>query len=301
MVSGVGPSESLRALNIPVVADRPGVGQNMQGHVYFGISYRVNAPTISSLQIPSFTAEQAALYRQHPAAGMYTNPVIDALAWEKLPKELRTSWDNDTVSRLAVYPEDWPEVEYIALSKYLGRMEDSREADPNEGFNYGSLAVALCTPQSRGTVTLASADTNDLAVINPNWLSQQADVDVTVAGFKRARDFFATNAMQSFVVDGEAYPGSNVTTDAQIKDVFRRSFNTVYHAACACSMGREGDPNAVVDTRGRVIGVSGLRVVDASAFPVLPPGHPQATVCKFQRFVCLCLSFAVPGLPASPG
>ncbi|KAI0004735.1 putative glucose-methanol-choline oxidoreductase [Xylariaceae sp. FL0662B] len=279
MVSGVGPAATLDSLNIPVIADRPGVGQGMQDHVFYGISYRVNAPTISSLQIPSFAAEQAKLYEN--AAGMYASPNTDVLAWEKIPRSLRHTWSNKTRSTLDTYPADWPEVEYIAISSYLGSQINSRSSDPNDGFNYATLAIALVAPRSRGTITIKSPDAKIAPVINPNWLTDRADVDVAVAAFKRGREFFKTPAMQSFVIGGEYFPGMNVTTDDQIEQFIRKSFNTIWHAACTCAMGKTDDIKAVVDAQARVIGVKGLRVVDASAFPLLPPGHPMSTVCKF--------------------
>ena len=78
---------------------------------------------------------------------------------------------------------------------------------------------------------------------------------------------------------GEEYlPGPNVTSDEQIVEYMRESAFTLYHASATCKMGRSNDSMAVVDSQARVYGVQGLRVVAASAFPFLPPGHPQATV-----------------------
>lgn len=79
-------------------------------------------------------------------------------------------------------------------------------------------------------------------------------------------------------VGQEYLPGSNVTSDEQIVEFMRESAFTLYHASATCKMGRSRDAMAVVDSKARVFGVKGLRVVDASAFPFLPPGHPQATV-----------------------
>lgn len=75
-------------------------------------------------------------------------------------------------------------------------------------------------------------------------------------------------------------PGANVTSDEAILEYIMASAYQNWHASCTCSMGRSDDPMAVVDTHAKVIGVEGLRVVDASSFAVLPPGHPQSTVCK---------------------
>jgi choline dehydrogenase len=279
MVSGVGPAATLQQHGIPVIADRPGVGQNLQDHIYFGPSYRVNAPTFSSFSNAQFAAQAAQEFNEK-AAGMYTNPTTDVLAWEKVPQPLRSTLSNSTLAALATYPADWPELEYLSLGAYLGYQEDLAKGDPNDGYNYASLAIALCTPRSRGNLTIASADTAVSAVINPNWLTDRADIEVAIAGFKRVRAFWQSDAMKPFVIGEEAFPGPQIQTDAQIEDIIRKTFNTIYHAACTCSMGRPDDKMAVVDNHSKVIGVQGLRVVDASAFPLLPPGHPQSTVCK---------------------
>ncbi len=280
MASGVGPANTLKGLNIPIVADRPAVGQGMQDHLFYDISYRVNGVTLSALAYnATFAAEQAQLYNDH-AAGLYSSPDIDVIAWEKIPQSLRRNWSNETQTALAAYPADWPEVEYMSISSYLGNMQQSRSPGPNDGFNYASLAAALVAPRSRGNLTITSADTNVAPTINPNYLTEQSDVDLMVASFKRIRQFYATKAMQSFVIGDEYFPGMNVSTDAQIENFIRGNSNTVWHATSTCAMGRLNDTNAVVDTQARVIGIQGLRVVDAAAFPLVPPGHPMATVCE---------------------
>lgn len=255
-VSGVGPADLLTELGIPVVADLPGVGQNMQDHIYFGVAHAVNGITLSSLNDPAFAAAAAEEFNDH-AGGIYSNPTTDTIGWEKVPEPLRSRMSNSTLGVLSTYPADWPEVEYISLGAFVGNQEDSRHGDPKDGKNYGSLAVALCTPRSRGTVKITSANTYDAPEINPNFLVNQADRDVVVAGFKRAREFWNTDAMTSFSIGDEAYPGLEVQTDDEI-----------------CAMGPATDKMSVVDTEGRVIGLESLRVVDASAFPLLPPGHP---------------------------
>ena len=170
-------------------------------------------------------------------------------------------------------------------------MQDLRSPGPLDGFNYASLAAVLVAPRSRGNLTITSADISTAPLINPNWLTEQSDVEVVVAAFKRVRQFYATDAMQSFVIGDEYYPGKAVATDRQIEDHIRRNFNTIWHATSTCAMGGVDDPKAVVDPRARVIGVEGLRVVDASAFPLLPPGHPMSTVCE---------SFLSCSVPLSP-
>ncbi|KAK3630748.1 hypothetical protein LTR56_017305 [Elasticomyces elasticus] len=95
--------------------------------------------------------------------------------------------------------------------------------------------------------------------------------------FKRARSFFDTSAMQPILLE-QYMPGANVTSDDQILQYIMASSYQNWHASCTCRMGRENDSMAVVDSHARVIGVEGLRVVDASAFALLPPGHPESTV-----------------------
>ncbi|KAI1368159.1 putative glucose-methanol-choline oxidoreductase [Xylaria arbuscula] len=286
LASGIGPKKDLESLNIPVVANRPGVGQGMQDHAFYGVSYRVNGPTFSALGDPAFAAEQARLFDEN-ASGIYTSTGVEVLGWEKTPDELRANWSNSTKAALAAYPADWPELEYITIAALLGNFQDSRHTDPNDGFNYASLAVTLGAPRSRGTVTITSPDTSVHPQINPNFLTDQTDIDVMIAGFKRAREFFATDAMQSVVIGDEYFPGATVQTDAEIEAAIRTDFNTVWHAACTCAMGKTSDKNAVVDSQARVIGVDGLRVVDLAAFPLLPAGHPQSVAYAFaEKIAC---------------
>ncbi|KAI0148810.1 glucose-methanol-choline oxidoreductase [Xylariaceae sp. FL1272] len=277
MVSGIGPKETLDSLDIPVVADLPGVGQNLQDHIYFGISYKINALTFSSFLNADYVNEQKFLFQTNQT-GMYTNPTADVIGWEKIPDHLRTGWSNGTVTALEEFPDDWPEAEYISLGSYLGLDLDSRFGDPGDGAQYGTLVIAVVSSTSRGTVSISSTDTKVQPIINPNSLTTQADADVAVAGFKRAREFWATDVMQQLAIGEEAYPGPNVTTDEEILASIRKSYNAIYHASCTNKMGKESDSMAVVDPQARVYGVTGLRVVDASAMPLLPPGHPQSTV-----------------------
>jgi choline dehydrogenase len=130
-------------------------------------------------------------------------------------------------------------------------------------------------------VNITSNSTLDLPIVNPNHLSHSTDREVAVQAFKRARSFFKTKAMASVVVE-EVMPGANVTSDKDILQYIMKSSYQNWHASCTCRMGKKDDPMTVVDSRARVIGVKGLRVVDASSFALLPPGHPQSTVCMFM-------------------
>ncbi|KAI8952985.1 GMC oxidoreductase [Xylaria longipes] len=287
MVSGVGPAATLTNLNIPIVADRPGVGQNMQDHLYFGPSYRVKGLTGSSLTSPAFFAEASRQFGEN-ATGPLTNPSNDVLGWEKFPEPIRSTLSNTTRQTLEKFPADWPEVEYLAINGYLGYQNKSGGSDPGDGYQYVTMGVALGIPRSRGNVTITSADNAVQPVIDPNYFSDRADVEVAIAGFKRVREFFQTDAVKPFLAeDIEAFPGPQVETDAQIERHIKESFQTIFHASCTCAMGKQSDPMAVVDSKARVYGVSGLRVVDAAAFPLLPPGHPMGTVYTLaEKIAC---------------
>ncbi|KAH8780210.1 putative glucose-methanol-choline oxidoreductase [Diaporthe sp. PMI_573] len=290
--SGVGPAEVLSPLGIDVIADRPGVGQRMQDHVWVTLAYPINAQTSSSLRYPSFLYGQQALFNNYPATGIYSSPNCDVLAWEKVPQDLRASWSNTTNGCLRAYPEDWPELEYMTVNSYVNEQEIYKLMDPFDGTNYASMGVILASPVSRGSVTITSADTSVHPSIDPGWLTSQADMDVMVAGVKRAREFWGTSALQGLVIGEEKFPGAEVSTDAEIESFIRSAFNTIWHAACTCEMGKIDDPNAVVDSEAKVIGVQGLRVVDASAFPLLPPGHPQSTVYALAEKIACNISGA---------
>jgi choline dehydrogenase len=137
-------------------------------------------------------------------------------------------------------------------------------------------------PRSRGSITINSSDNAVNPIIDPNFFANPADVEVAVASYERVREFWTTPAAKAFRSDDvEAFPGLHVQTDAQVEKIIKQSFQTIFHAACTCSMGTPSNKMAVVGNKARVYGVSGLRVVDASVFPFLPPGHPMSTVCKF--------------------
>jgi choline dehydrogenase len=92
------------------------------------------------------------------------------------------------------------------------------------------------------------------------------------------------SSLISLSVDLQIAHIKQVSSDADILALIKKSVGSVFHASCTCAMGKASDKNAVVDSNANVIGVNRLRVVDASAFPFLPPGHPMATVCKFKPF-----------------
>ncbi|KAF8848709.1 glucose-methanol-choline oxidoreductase [Acephala macrosclerotiorum] len=286
MVSGVGPAKHLQGFNIPVVADRPGVGQNLQDHILFGPSYRVNITTLTKLANNPFYLIKNLLQYWMKHTGPFTNNVADFLAWEKIPPQLRPTLGEKAIDELSQFPPDWPEVEYLSGAGYVGDWSGLFFKQPKDGHQYATILAALMAPMSRGTVTLQSNITTTLPRINPGYLTSPTDQAVAVAAYKRVRQAFSTASLSAITVKdetyptGEVYPGKEAETDEQILEAIKGSLQTVWHASCTCKMGKEGDEMAVLDGRCRVFGVKGLRVVDASSFPFLPPGHPQSTVCE---------------------
>lgn len=175
-------------------------------------------------------------------------------------------------------------MEYLSVGGFLGDNNNYALNTPTDGYNYVSVVAALVAPLSRGTVSISSADTADPPVIDPRWLTNPTDQAVAIAAYKRLHELFATKAMAPVLIGPEYFPGGTGNqSDTELLATIRRSFNTVWHASCTCKMGKRDDQMAVVDSNAKVIGVEKLRVVDVSAFALLPPGHPMSTVCELSR------------------
>ena len=274
MVSGIGPASTLSTYQIPVCANRPGVGQNMWDNIFSGPTYPVNVVTHNSLANPAVIQAAISEYNSQ-RTGILTNGGGDFLAFENLPND---SLSNATREALDdAFGPDWPDIEYLELDAYFG---DQLAPPPAStiGKNFAALLPGLTAPFSRGNVTIVSSDTSVRPVVSPNWLSDPRDREVLLAAFRRARQIWATPSMQAVITGPEAYPGGNITSDSDLLSAIQRSAQTIWHASATNKMGKADDEMAVVDSRARVIGVRGLRVVDASAFPFLPPGQPQSMV-----------------------
>lgn len=172
MVSGIGPREQLEAHNITVLANRPGVGADMQDHLDFSPAWQITIengvgadmdPTVNGPIIAEYIANRT---------GQLTNAGADYIGWEKLPEPYRSNLSASALKDLAQYPADWPEIEYEISGGALAGD------DPSERF--GTIVTVPVTPFSRGWVNITSADTNDLPLVNPNQLSHPTDREVAV-------------------------------------------------------------------------------------------------------------------------
>ncbi|OHE92605.1 GMC oxidoreductase [Colletotrichum orchidophilum] len=270
-VSGIGPRERLEALSIPVVADVPGVGQNLQDPIQIFVAYPVSTPSAQSLtNDPSLNPGFVEEYLKS-GTGPYSS-AAGFLAHERLPNSTLASLTRETRDKLSSVPSDWPQLSFIAGSFSTAPGQTS-----------GTIAAYLPHVFSRGNVTISSASIEAKPVINLNWLSDPADVELAVTAVKRLRAAWASPFANTpgFKNGAEAFPGDAVQTDEEILEYVRANVGQVWHPVSTVAMGKEGDVasgKAVVDSRGRAFGVQGLRVADASTFPFALPGHPQSAV-----------------------
>ncbi|KAG8527348.1 uncharacterized protein KY384_007500 [Bacidia gigantensis] len=146
MVSGIGPASTLRAHSIPVLKDVPGVGQNMWDHVLFGISHRVNVLTGSAgLNSPTVAAKLAEQFKTN-GSGPLSAFGAGFYGWEALPEPYRSSLSNPSRGKLDVFPADWPELEWLPISAFLGYQRNRQTEDPRDGYNYATVNPGIIAP-----------------------------------------------------------------------------------------------------------------------------------------------------------
>lgn len=272
MVSGIGDEKELSRHNIPVMSHRPGVGQNLEENPLLGISFAVNVESAASYMFdPQRFSQAIHEYNEH-RTGFLTS-CADLANFLKAQDFPGANFSARARADLASFPADWPDYQLFSSSFWLGPSLGSM---PPDFRSYVSFVGGLLTPLSRGTVGIRSADTADAPIIDPAWLTHPTDQEVAVNALRHARTFLETSAIKSILIGEEAYPGPNVTSYDDLLNIIRKQTGPFYHAAATCKMGRVDDQMAVVDGKHRVIGVKGLRVVDMSAVPFLPPGQPQS-------------------------
>ncbi|KAI0847742.1 alcohol oxidase [Daldinia vernicosa] len=268
LASGIGPAETLQKFNIPAVSTLSGVGQNLIDHPGYGTLFSVNAESQHRLFNNATFANEAYKEFYSSRSGALTAFASNYLLWEKLPNNTQLS--NETRTVLNSFPADWPDIQYI--------FNTAGPADTTPG-DLLSLGVVILKPSSVGSVTLnSSSDTAENPLVDVAWFTTKADQELGIAAVRRLRLFAnATGVLQS-----ELSPGAAVQTDEQILEFVKGAASPSHHAVGTCKMGKSSDESAVVDTHGCVMGgVSGLRIIDASIMPVLLPGQPMSTVCKF--------------------
>ncbi|EHA24742.1 hypothetical protein ASPNIDRAFT_183069, partial [Aspergillus niger ATCC 1015] len=264
MVSGIGPQDHLQEMNITVLANRPGVGQNYNDHILFGVKHAVQVETTSVLLNDTRKWQECERFKAH-ADGMLADPGPDFAAFVDYPEDIRQNLSAQTKSDLSQFPSDWPDIGIV--SSPLGVNGDGNH-------NYADLVCIPMKPISKGTIKLRSKSMDDKPVLDPQWLKSPTDMDTAVAGLQYLLRLYGTNSMKPILnASGKPIDLESSNKDDLIKYV-KNNYRTLNHQSASCRMGKRDDPMAVVDSKGKVIGVDRLRIADPSAWPFLPAGFP---------------------------
>ncbi|MET1414145.1 GMC family oxidoreductase N-terminal domain-containing protein [Roseibium sp. HPY-6] len=257
-ISGVGPGQLLQGLGIPVLFANDNVGGNLQDHLTASYTFRAREATLNSVLRP--LAGQATAALQY--AFSRTGPL--ALSVNQCGGFLRSRPGlNQPDQQLYFNP-----ISYRMMAK--GKTA-KMALDPFDGF---IICAQPTRPTSRGRVDIKSADGTVSPSIQPNSLSTEEDRRAVVDGGRLCQKIMASNAMRS-VVEASVAPHLGSLDDSELLADFRARASTVYHPVSTCRMGENRD-TTVTDSRLRVHGIKGLRVVDASAFPNITSGNTNA-------------------------
>ncbi|WP_353228982.1 GMC family oxidoreductase N-terminal domain-containing protein [Novosphingobium sp.] len=257
-VSGVGDAALLAKHGIPVVADLPAVGRNLQDHLAVSYFYRTSVPTLNNVLRPFSGKLGAGLRYLFDRGGPLSMSVNQAGGFVRAQA-------SDPHPTLQLY---FSPVSYTRTPIAARRLLNP---DPFPAF---LLSFNSCRPTSRGHLVITSADPFAAPEIHPNYLATEHDVAQAQIGTRLLRTIAASAPLSDVIVE-ELVPGPQVADDAALLDDFRARADTVYHPTSTCRMG--ADPHtSVVDARLRVHGIGGLRVIDASVFPSITSGNTNA-------------------------
>ena len=253
LLSGIGPAAELKSKGITVVANRPGVGKNLQDHL--------------ELYIQMASKKPVSLYK-------YWNPIGKAwvgLRWfiSKSGPGASNQFESAAFIRSKAGVE-YPDIQYHFLPlavRYDGKL-------PVKGHGF-QAHVGPMRSQSRGYVTLRSSDPKEPPKIQFNYMSHESDWIDFRNCIRLTREIFSQPAFEPFA-DSEISPGKEVQSDEQLNDFIRDNVESAYHPCGTCKMGDKSDPMSVVDPETRVIGVDKLRVADSSIFPQITNGNLNA-------------------------
>ncbi|MGE4337375.1 MAG: GMC family oxidoreductase [Pigmentiphaga sp.] len=252
--SGIGPAEWLRQTGIDVVRDLPGVGRNLQDHLYIHYTFAATPETSMNAELRGWKALRHGLHYLLARQGPLTMGASQACAF------VRSAPDQERADLQITYrPMSW-------------RFE------PDGSFEIGrepEITVSCChlRPTSRGQVRVRSTDPAAAPAIQANYFTTGHDQQVGVASVGVVRKIFAMSPMRSRIA-GEILPGPGVESEADVLAYIRDTAQSMHHWAGTCAMGSGAD--AVVDDQLRVHGVQGLRVADASVMPTIISANTNA-------------------------
>ncbi|CAN0617357.1 choline dehydrogenase [Burkholderia multivorans] len=256
-LSGIGDGARLQALGIDVVHDLRGVGENLQDHLQLRMAFRVErVRTLNTLSAHwwgklAIGAEYALLQR---------GPM--SMAPSQLGAFAKSDPDDPLITR--------PDLEYHVQPLSLDRF-----GEPLHRFNAFTASVCHLRPSSRGSVHVTSADPGVAPAIAPNYLSTDDDRHVAANALRLTRRIASAQALARYRPE-EILPGTCYQSEAELAEAAAAVGTTIFHPVGTCRMGRADDAGAVVDSRLRVRGVAGLRVVDASVMPFITSGNTNS-------------------------
>ncbi|MBO0763045.1 MAG: GMC family oxidoreductase N-terminal domain-containing protein [Hyphomicrobiaceae bacterium] len=246
-LSGIGPPHLLQSLGIPIRHALAGVGENLRDHYAPRFTARVkNIDTINERARGLKLAREVVRYMTMRKGILALNPTLIYCFWRSDP-DVATS-DLQLTFTPASYREG---------------VQGALDLEPGM-----TVASWQQRPESRGWVRLSSGDPFAAPLIQPNYLAEESDRRVLLAGMKLARRLLRTEPLRPYY-DHEAFPGEKVESDEELLGAAKQRGTTTFHPAGTCRMGPAGDPLAVVDDALRVHGLEGLRVIDASIMPTM--------------------------------
>ncbi|MCB1488683.1 MAG: choline dehydrogenase, partial [Bauldia sp.] len=260
MLSGIGDADELRAHGIDPVHHLPGVGRNLQDHVDVCLVYEVTEPVTlySDLRVDRLT--RAVIEGTLFGRGVATTFPYEGGAFIRSRPGLESP---------DIQAHFMPALEKTA-NLHWPKLFDRARTEDNHGV---TIRVGPVNPESRGRITLRSADPRDPPRIFANYLATQFDKDTTIAGVRILREVMAQPAFAD-ILGAELAPGPDKQSDAELAEWLKQAGGTTLHPVGTCKMGN--DANAVVDAELRVHGIAGLRVADASIMPVIASGNTNA-------------------------
>jgi choline dehydrogenase len=252
-LSGIGPADELKSQGINVIADRPGVGANLQDHLEFYFQMACTQP------ITLYSAMNMLAKGWIGARWLLRRDGLGATNHFESCGFIR--------SRAGI---KYPDIQYHFFPMAI--RYDGASPAQEHGFQ---AHVGPMRSKSRGSVTLRSPDPHDKPIIRFNYLSHPDDWAEMRACVRLTREIFQQPAFEPFR-GREIQPGADVTSDEAIDAFIAANVESAYHPSCTCKMGATDDPYAVVDAELRVIGVKGLRIVDSSVMPSVTTGNLNA-------------------------
>ena len=253
MLSGIGPADQMKRLDIPVRLDSPKVGQGLQNHVCYRPQYICNAPVTASGQAEPLNVLKAILRYALSRSGPFAESYAPAGGFFRTDPALETP-DAQVVLLSALAPTN------VSGSRF--RIRDL--LPKQHGFG---MTIYQGSPHSRGAVSLRSADPMDAPKIDPGYFTDPRDMQVLLKAVGMMREMVRLPAISKFI-DHEMTPGDHVRDEPALEADIRRNGTTAYHQCGSCAMGPEDD--AVLDPQLRVRGIEGLRIADTLVMPRIP-------------------------------